>query len=65
MYVAVMMMIAPNSRARKGRTGEAGGSMEEYDGRRKGMLTHAEQHVAPCVNGIEWESIVLSEHYRL
>ena len=33
-------MIAPNSRARK--RGRRGGSMDEYEGRRKGMLATAD-----------------------
>ena len=41
----MMMMIAPNSRARKGKEGEeegggceGEGSMEEFEGRRRGVL---------------------------
>ena len=43
-YVPVMMMIGPNSRARKGgkESGEVNGSMEEFEWRKRGMLTTGE-----------------------
>ena len=43
-YVPVMMMIVPNSRARKGgkESGEVKGSMEEFEGRKRGMPTTGE-----------------------
>ena len=42
--ILMMMMITPNSRAIKGgkERGEVKGSMEEFDGRRRGMLTTGE-----------------------
>ena len=48
------MMIASNSRARKG--GKERGSMEEFEGNGDydGMVQPSQQHVAPCVNGVEW-----------
>ena len=50
------MIIAPNSRAHKGKKerGEVKGNMEEFVGRRRGMVQHSQQHVAPCVKGIEY-----------
>ena len=41
MYSIMMMMIAPNSRSRKGgkEMGKVGGSMEEFKGKRRVMLT--------------------------
>ena len=35
-----------------GRRGEE--SMEEFEGRRRGMVQPSQQHVAPCVNVVEW-----------
>ena len=55
-----MMMIAPNSSARKGgkERGEMKGSTEELEGKSRGILTKGElqpsqQHGAPCVKGFE------------
>ena len=48
------MMIAPNSHACKEqkKRDEVNGSMEEFEGRRRGMFS--QQYVAPCVKGVEW-----------
>ena len=57
------MMIAPNSRARKGekeKGGEEGvwrnlrGGEEEGNADYGGMVQPSQQYVAPYVNGIEW-----------
>ena len=57
-----MMMIAPNSRARKERKdrGEMKGEYGRISGEEKGntdyggMMPPSQQHVAPCVKWIEW-----------
>ena len=58
------MMIAPNSRARKGekeRREVKKGSMEEFEGMQEqgnaengGMVQPSQQHVAPSVKEVEW-----------
>ena len=58
----MMTMFSPNSRARKGEK-ERGEVKEEYDGisrEEKGnadygeMVKPSQQHVPPCVKGVEW-----------
>ena len=57
-----MMMIAPNSRARKERKdrGEMKGEYGRISGEEKGntdyggMMPPSQQHVAPCVKWVEW-----------
>ena len=29
-------------------------SMGEFEGKRRGMVQPSQQHVAPCVKGVEW-----------
>ena len=47
-----------NSGSHKGR--KVKGSIEEFEGRRRGNADHmgmvqpSQQHVAPCVKGVEW-----------
>ena len=52
------MMIAPNSRARKGdkEKGEYGGIWEdeEWNADCGGMVQLSQQHIAPRVKGVEW-----------
>ena len=54
----MMMIIAPNSRARKGEKerGEYGGIWEEEERNADygEMMQPSQQHVAPCVKGVEW-----------
>ena len=59
----LMMIIAPNSRAHKGKNergevkGEYGGVCgEEEEGNADygGMVQPSQQHVAPCVKVVEW-----------
>ena len=58
----MMMMIAPNSLARNGVKergevkGEYGGICveEEANADYGGMVQSRQQHVAPCVKGVEW-----------
>ena len=57
-----MMIIAPNSRANKGKKerGEVNGEYERVCGEEKGnadyggMVQLSQQHVAPCVKVVEW-----------
>ena len=57
-----MMIIGPNSRTHKGMKGrwevkgEYGGACGEEDGNADygGMVLPSQQHVAPCVKGVEW-----------
>ena len=48
-----MIMFVPNSRAR-----QWGGNMEEFEGKRRGMLTTGngatQSTFAICVKGVEW-----------
>ena len=58
----VMMIIAPNSRAHKGKKergevkGEYGGVCGEEEGNADygGMVQPSQQHVAPCVKLVKW-----------
>ena len=49
-------MIASNSLTPKvgKQRWEVKGTMKEFEGRRRGMIQPSQQHVAPCVEGIEW-----------
>ena len=50
--VGAVVVIAPDSRAHKGKkemTGEYGGVCG-----RRGMVQPSQQHVAPCVKVVEW-----------
>ena len=45
-----MMIIVPKSRAHKRKRGGEGGIWKNL----RGMVQPSQQHVAPCVKGIEW-----------
>ena len=50
----MMMIIAPNFRARMGKKERGEGDMEEFEGRRRGMLTTGNGATfAPCVKVVE------------
>ena len=41
---------------RGGRKGERWRGMEEFERRRRWMVQPSQQHIAPCVKGVDWES---------